>query len=148
MATRARRNQGDEYEDAAAPAISSDVLRILVTAVTQAMTTAIINATVPVPVTPKTITYSSAIDLYNDESFKTNTKEWKFRWHLTTKTSKGRKRDGIYATVEYDDTILDLFKDRSVQFGLENIMIIPTSGTGAVHATQGTIVGVNHCWLV
>ena len=86
MATRARRNQGDGYEDAEASAISSDVLRSLVTAVTQAMATAIANATVPVPVTPKTITYFSVIDLYNNESFHKK-KEGKYRWHLITKTS-------------------------------------------------------------
>ena len=89
METRARRNQGDVDEDSAAPSIASNVLRILVTAVTQAMTTAIENATVPVPVTTKTINYSSVIDPYNNESFETNTKEWKYRWHLTTKTAKG-----------------------------------------------------------
>ena len=62
---RARRNQGDGYKDAEALVIASNVLRSLVTTVTQAMTTAIANATVTVPVTPNTITYSSAIDPYN-----------------------------------------------------------------------------------
>ena len=74
MAKREQRNQGDGDKDAAAPAIDSDVLRSLVTFVTQAMTTAIANATLPVPVTPKTITYSPAIDPYGDELFETKTK--------------------------------------------------------------------------
>ena len=78
MSTRARRNQGDGDEDKAAPSIASYLLRSLVTDVTEAMTTVIVNTTVPVPVTPKTITYSSAIDPYNGELFKTKTKEGKY----------------------------------------------------------------------
>ena len=130
MAMRVRKNKGDGDKDAESPAIASDVLRSLVTAVTQAMTTVTANATVPVPVTPKTITYSSAIDLYGNELFETNTKEGKYRWHLTTKTAEGWKNDGIYATVKPAGKILDIFKDRSVQFGLDNIMNITMSGTG------------------
>ena len=99
---------------------------------------------VPVPVTPKTITYSSAIDPYNNESFETKTKEGKYRWHLTTKTDKGWKKGGISATAKHAKNILDLFRDHSVQFGLENIMNIPTYGTGSVHAAPRTIVGVEH----
>ena len=98
------------------PSIASDVLRGLVADVTQVMTTAIANATVPVPVTPKTINYSSAINLYNDESFKTKTKKRKYQWNLTNNTYKGCKKDGISATVDHADNILDLFKDCSVQF--------------------------------
>ena len=52
--------------------------------------------------------------------------------------------DGISATVEHAKKILDLFKDSSVQFRLYNIMNIPTSRIGAVHATPQTIVGTDH----
>ena len=77
MAMRAQINQGDGDKDEAAPAIDSDVIRILVTAVTKAMVTAIANSTVPNPVTPNTITHSSAINPYNNETLETNTKEGK-----------------------------------------------------------------------
>ena len=70
-----RRNQGDRDKDAAALEISFNVIRSLVTAVTKAMKNFTANAMVPVSVTPKTITYFSAIDLYNNESLKTKTKE-------------------------------------------------------------------------
>ena len=108
------------------------------------MTTAIANTTVPSPFTPKTINYSSTINPFNDESFETNMKEGKYRWHLTTKTAKGWNKDGISATVKHANKILDLFKDCSVYFRLENIMNIPTSGTGSVHATPQTIGGLDH----
>ena len=72
------------------------------------------------------------------------TKEGKYRWHLTTKTAEEWKNDGISATVDHANKILDLFKDCSVQFGLDNIMNIPISGTGAVHATPLNIVGLYH----
>ena len=104
-------------------------------AVTQAMTTAITNALVLVPVTPKNITYSSAINPYDNEFFETKMKKGKYRWHLTTKTAKGWKKDGISATTKHANKILDILKDHSVQFGLENITSIPTYGTGSVHAT-------------
>ena len=116
---RLRRNKGDRDEDTAPQSIAPDILRSLVWAITQVMTTAIANATVPVPVTPNTITYSFAINPYNNELFKTKTRNGKYRWHLTTKTAKGWKKDGISATVEHTYKILGLFKDRSVQFGLE-----------------------------
>ena len=77
MSTKLRRNQVDGNKDAAAPAISSDVFRSLVMAITQAMITAITNAMFTVPVTPKTITDSSAIYLYEEELFETKTKEGK-----------------------------------------------------------------------
>ena len=144
MASRSRRNQGNRDEDAAAPANATNVLRSLVMAVTQAMTTAISNTTVTVPVMPKTTTYSSDIDPYDNESFGTKTKEGKYRWHLNTKTAEGWKNDGIYATVDHTNNILDLLKYRSVQFGMDNIMNIPTSGTGSFHTTSITIVGVGH----
>ena len=54
------------------------------------------------------------------------------------------EKDGIYATVEHAKNILDFFKDSSFQFGLLNIMNIPTFGTGEVHATPKTIVGVDN----
>ena len=92
MATRSQRNKGDRDEDVAAPAINSDVLSSFVTAVTQAMMTAIANTMVPLPVTPKTITYSSVIDLYNNESLQTKKKEGKYMWNLTTDSSKGWKK--------------------------------------------------------
>ena len=108
------------------------------------MTTAIANATVFVPIAPKTINYCSVINPYDDEYFATNMKEGMYRWHLNTKTDEGWMKDVIYATVYHSDKILDLFKFNSVQFGLENIMNIPTSWTGAVHATPQTIVVVDH----
>ena len=64
MATRARRNQKYGNKDAAALAIASGFLRILVTDATKAMMTAIANTKVPVAATPKTITHSSAIFPY------------------------------------------------------------------------------------
>ena len=74
MTTKAQINQGDRYKDAAALSVASNVLRSLVMAVTKAMTTAIANATVPVPVILNTITYSSVINPYNNELFETKKK--------------------------------------------------------------------------
>ena len=144
MATRLRRQQNDIDEEAAAPYIASDVLRSLVMAVAKSMTPAIANATVLVASTPKTISYSSAIYPYDGKSFEMKMKEGKYWWHLITKTAEGWKKDGISAIVEHANKILDLFKDHSVQFGLDNIMNIPTSRTGEFHATPQTFIGMDH----
>ena len=66
ISTRSQRNQVNRDIDKAAPVIASNVLRIVSTAVTQEMATSIANATVHVPVTPKTITYSFDTDPYNN----------------------------------------------------------------------------------
>ena len=135
MATRARRNKFNGDKDATDLSITYNVLRSLVTDVTQVMATAISNVMVPVRVRPKTITYSSSVDLYDEDSFEMKTKEGKYRWHLTTKTSEGWKKDFISATVNHSNKILDLFNDCSVQFGLGNIINIPRSRIGTFHAT-------------
>ena len=135
MATRARRNKFNGDKDATDLSITYNVLRSLVTDVTQVMATAISNVMVPVRVRPKTITYSSSVDLYDEDSFEMKTKEGKYRWHLTTKTSEGWKKDFISATVNHANKILDLFNDCSVQFGLGNIINIPRSRIGTFHAT-------------
>ena len=114
MTPRARRSQGNRDKDAAYTAIAFNVLRSLVTLVTQSMTTAIVNATFPGPVNTKTTTYYSAINLYDNELSETKTEEGKYQWHFYTKTAEGWKKDGISATVDHADNILDLFKDRSV----------------------------------
>ena len=65
MTMRSLRHQNDGEEDTAALAISSNVLRSLITAVTKAMTTDIANEMVLVVTTPNTIMYSSTIAPYN-----------------------------------------------------------------------------------
>ena len=79
MAMRIRRHKNDSNKYAAAPDTDYDVLRKFVMAVTMLMMTAIANATVPVAATPKTTMYSSAIEPYDNEPFKTNKKEGKCR---------------------------------------------------------------------
>ena len=91
MSMREQINQGDRDKDIADPDIAYDVLRSLITAIIQVTTTAISNATFPISVTTKTITYSSAIDPYEKKSLETKTKDGNYLWNLTTKTSEGWK---------------------------------------------------------
>ena len=39
---------------------------------------------------------------------------------------------------------MDLFKDRKVQFGLDSICTVPTSGTGNTYPYPRTITGVEY----
>ena len=99
---------------------------------------------VPVATTLNTTMYSSAIDPYNNGLFETNTKEGKYWWHLVTKTSEGWKKDGISATFKHAYKILDPFKDRSLQFVMDNIMNIMTSVMLAADAAPQNTFGVHH----
>ena len=72
------------------------------------------------------------------------TKKGKYRWHLTIKTAECWKKDVIPNTIYHSNNILDIFKYCSVQFRLDNIINILASGTGAVHATPKTIVGIDN----
>ena len=64
MTAQRQKNYGNKY--VVAPSIASDFIMSLVMAVNKAMMTTIANAIIPVAATPKTVTYSSVIDPYND----------------------------------------------------------------------------------
>ena len=134
MTSRSRRQQNDSYEDAAAPDINSDVLRILVTSVTTAMTTVIVNATFLVTDIPNTTTYSSAILPTQQQIVQDKDEGREISVAAHHQDLRRVKNYGIYATLEHANNIMDLFKYRYVHFGLENIMHIPTSGIREVDA--------------
>ena len=46
--------------------------------------------------------------------------------------------------VENANRLMDLFKDRKVQFGLDPICTVPTSGTGNTYPMPHTIAGVEY----
>ena len=105
------------------------------------MKNTIANAMVALPVTPKTITYSSVIDLYNNKSLGTKKKEGKYMWNLTTDTSEEWKKDGISATVEHVEKILDIFKDRSVRADHNKILVAMATSLKQEHAKNKKIPG-------
>ena len=74
-----------------------------------------------------TTKYKSAIDPYYTQSFSVDTKEGKYKWGQVTKISEGGKP--ISVTVANAKTILDMFKDRATQYGLDHIIDVPTTGT-------------------
>ena len=47
-------------------------------------------------------------------------------------------------TVANAKTILDLFKDRATQYGLDHIINVPTNGTGIVKAQARTLVVIDY----
>ena len=123
------------------PSVDPRAVKAMMMAMTKAMTTAITNASLAAANKRDKPVYSTALDPYDDESFETTTKEGKYRWHLVTKTTEGWKKESTSATVDHADKVLDLFKDRAVQFGLDNIMNVPTSGTGKVENNPRLILG-------
>ena len=84
MATGAQINQGDGDKDAVSLSIASNVLRSLDTAVTKAMTTAITSQWSLSPSHPRPMTYSSAIDPYDNTLLEMKTKVGRYWCHPTT----------------------------------------------------------------
>ena len=74
--------------------------------------------------------------------FSINTKEGKYQWGQVTKIREGGTP--ISVTFANAETILDLFKDQSTQYGLDHIINILTTGTGSVEAQARTLVGINY----
>ena len=89
-----------------------------------------------------TTKYTSAIDPYNNQSFSVDIKEGKYQWGQVTKIREGGTP--ISVTVANSETILDLFKDRATQYGLDHITNVPTIRTGRVEAQARTLVGIDY----
>ena len=47
-------------------------------------------------------------------------------------------------TVANAETILDLFKYRATQYGLDHIINVPMTGTGRVETQYQTLVGIDY----
>ena len=114
----------DDESVTSVPAVDSAFTTTLVASLATAMKEAIasgiataittINANLSIKLAPK---YTSSIDPFDTMSFSVNTKEGKYQWGLATKmTSSGKLKAVTVANAEW---ILDLFKDRSTQYGLD-----------------------------
>ena len=62
---------------------------------------------------------------------------------MVTQKEEGWKRPSL--TIGNLEVLADLFKDRAGQFGLDPIVVIPTSGTGALQTPTCTIEGKECC---
>ena len=69
-------------------------------------------------------------------------KDGKYQWSIITKMIGGWKLLPIL--VENTDRLMDIFKDRKAQFGLDPICTVPTSGTGNTYPTFRTIGGAKY----
>ena len=91
---------------------------------------------------PYVITHSNALDPYDNTSFDVSTKEGKYAWSIMTKMQDGWKL--LTCSTDSANQLMDLFKDRQTQFGLDNILRIPTKGSGKIQANPRTLGGVDH----
>ena len=125
--TRIRKdNDKDGDDDANVMAfIDPIIFASLVTALTGAITTTASNTTATRPVSVKAKKYSSAIYPYDSKLMDTSTKEGKYQFYIATNPEHGWSLIGV--TVEKADKLMDLSKDRTVQFNLDRIMKIPTA---------------------
>ena len=126
--------------EAAGPPTQPDMAAML-----KALTAAITAGFASVPSTPTTTVvkkHSTSLDPYGAQGLDTDTKDGKYQWVLITKMMTGWKLLPI--SVENADRLMDLFKDRKVQFGLDLICTVPTSGTGNAYPSPRTIAGAEY----
>ena len=86
--------------------------------------------------------YSTSLNPYETQASDTDTKDKKYQWAVVTRKIEGWKL--LHILVQNADKLMDLFKDRKVQFGLDSICTVPTSGTGNTYPYSCTIAGVEY----
>ena len=94
-------------------------------------------------VTSTTITkYSKSIDPYNTNSMDVKKKDGKYKWTVVTKIMDGWKL--VTINVRKTKNLMDPLKDRNTQLGLDPMMMVSTSVTGAIKAIPCTISGEDY----
>ena len=153
MATRRSKKRVAESEDYDTGTLNTKSIERLVTAFSKsiktamtvgvaaasAATTAAIDSQYSRATTTK---YNYAIDPYYNQSLSVVTKEGKYQWGQLTNIREGGTP--IFVTVANAKTILDIFKDRATQYGLDHIINVLTTRTGRFEAQSWTLVGINY----
>ena len=67
----------------------------------------------------------------------------KYQWAVVTNIMDGCKL--VTTNVENAKNMMELFKDWQTQFGLYPLLMVPTTGTGAIKSIPRTIYGED-CW--
>ena len=135
----------DEADEATAPdvgGVPAAAFTALVEAMTNAITAAVTAATsIPgsVSAAAKKTKISTEINPYDTESMNLSSKEGKHHWQMVTQREEGWKL--LSLTTKNSEVLADLFKDRAGQFGLDPIVNVPTSGTGALETAPRTFEG-------
>jgi hypothetical protein len=68
-----------------------------------------------------------------------SSKEGKHYWQMVTQREEGWKP--LSLATENSEVLADIFKDRAGKIGLDPIVSVPTSGTGAIKTAPCTIEG-------
>ena len=118
--------------------LSEDALQRISAAIATAVATAI--ASTPPSASPRP--HSIALDPYDTSSFDVATKEGKYQWAIMTKVQDGWKP--VSCTVDSADVLMDLFKDRQTNFGLDVLLQVPTAGNGRLQNAPRMLTGVEH----
>ena len=71
-----------------------------------------------------------------------NQKDGRYQWVFLMKMQEGWKECSV--SVDTAEILMDLFKDRQTQFGLDPIMMVPTSGAGTIAAVPRSVAGVDY----
>ncbi len=62
-------------------------------------------------------------------------------WAIVTKMMDGWKL--LSVSVDTADSLMDLFKDRQTQFGLDPLLTVPTTGSGNIAPIPRTIASID-----
>ena len=136
---------GDDVDPAPAPDVGgvpaaafTALAESLTNAITAAVNAATASSRAPT-VAAKETKINTSVNPYDTESMNLSSKEGKHHWQMVTQKEEGWKL--LSLTTENSEVLADLFKDRAGQFGLDPIVMVPTSGTGAISTVPRTIEG-------
>ena len=130
-------DDSDDVAAAAPPMTMQAMVAAIATAITQGFAIAV--AAPATPVLPTKRYYSTSIDPYDTQCLEIDTKEGKYQWAMITRKLETWKI--LAVSVDNADPLMDLFKDRQMQFGLDPILSVPTGGDGAYAAAPCTLAG-------
>ena len=136
-------SSGGESEDDVVQTLSTMDLNKFAQTIATAVATAMAAAQAANPPSRAYLTtHSNALDPYDNASFDVSTKEGKYAWSVMTRMQDAWKL--LTCSTDSANQFMDLFKDRQTQFGLDNILRIPTKGNGKIQANSRTLGGVEH----
>ena len=126
----------------------ASITATITTAITNASTNAAniaAAAAMAVQTVPKAVaSISLSIDPFDNMSTDMNTREGKALWYTITRMPGAWPKAGVAITVANAASLQYLIRDKVVSYGLDRLMDIPKTGTGAVESAPNMIGGKDY----
>ena len=126
----------------------ASITAVILTAITNASTNAeniAAASATAVRTVPKSVALISYyIDPFDNLVMDMNTREVKALWYAITRMPGAWPKSGVAVTVANEEALRDLIRDKVALYGLDRLVGIPTTGTGAVESVPKIIGGKDY----